>query len=97
MHECNYCSESFGDSDETEYLQHMVDEHEDSLSRIDTRRIENHPEVTLGPTYETTMFVLQGIIILAILTFLGGVMYWIVTSDAYGAAMGSGLLVPGLF
>jgi hypothetical protein len=87
MPDCNYCTKTFPDTEEEEYLTHLVDNHESELGRIDHRRIEDHPEVTLQPTYQTAKLVLQTLIILAVIGVLVAVVYFMVMSDAYGGAM----------
>lgn len=52
MRECSYCDEGF--KSEGSYLEHLQEEHEGELSRIDRRRLEHRDvgENTLGVRYD---------------------------------------------
>lgn len=75
MPDCRYCTESFPDGNP--YLQHLNKMHRDELSRIDKRKLEQHPEIkppsSIGPV------VVQTLILFAALAFLAGGLYLIYT------------------
>lgn len=72
MVDCSYCGESF--ADEGTYLEHLHSDHDDeTLSRIDSRRVEEHvdgggSELPTGPLIIAGLIVFTGIV-LAYVTF----------------------------
>ncbi|MFB6253511.1 MAG: hypothetical protein ABEI06_02760, partial [Halobacteriaceae archaeon] len=46
MPDCRYCDASF--DEEADYLDHLAQEHEDELGRVDKRRVEQHTSDSSG-------------------------------------------------
>lgn len=77
MPDCNYCEESF--DDEEAYLEHLHADHDESeLSRIDSRRVEQHTGadegggLPTGPLIIVGILAFTGLVLVYVTFFVGG-------------------------
>lgn len=77
MVQCSHCTTDFTDDDT--YITHLIEEHPEDLTRIDKRRIENHPGATVpDPDTEemsTAAFALQTILNIIFIAIAAALMY----------------------
>lgn len=73
MTDCNYCTADFEDNDE--YIQHLVDEHKNDLSRIDKQKVKQHDDIELNPELTIKGMLIQTGIILGVLAVTAAVIY----------------------
>lgn len=65
--ECAHCGETYPDSNETKYLSHLTETHEQELTRVDKRHIEQSDTVSLSDTANQAALVVQTAILILIL------------------------------
>ena len=75
MPDCDYCGDSF--DDETAYLRHLGDEHEDELGAIDRRRVEEElddreSERPTGPLVLGLVLLAAVLVVVYVVVFVGG-------------------------
>jgi hypothetical protein len=86
MIDCDYCDATF--EDEAAYLDHLAGSHEDELSRIDRRRVEERGDdggLSTGPLVLGVVVVLAAAVALYVVVFAGG------TGNDDGAAAAEGI------
>jgi len=77
MVDCDYCGDSFGD--ESSYLRHLHDAHDDELGRIDRRRVADELGLDEGGRDAGT-YVLGGLVLVVVAAF-GLTIAWAVSGS----------------
>lgn len=85
MESCTYCGASY--PEEADYLEHLVEDHNDDLGRIDTKRIEDHPEVTFEQPPSTAAMAIQTLILFAGLAGSVLIIYLVLRYNLHGGAL----------
>lgn len=94
MNECNYCDSSF--EEESKYFQHLSEEHQGELSKIDERRVEEHVEGNKVADKDSIRLGLSVLLVIGLVAVAGFAVYTVILSDGQSTGFDTDTSPSGL-
>lgn len=85
--DCHHCGVMFDTNDE--FVNHLIEDHADELTRIDQRRIEKHPGASVPSDSDEIEISGEALMLTLAILFVIVALFVAWRYDLFGAAMGA--------